>query len=137
MQQQYYHSQGIHIRINRFIRRKLHQRIQLFRWRKVYLRLVIDRRERFTEDKVMISEEQKKALQQRLRRIEGQVRGVQKMIEEDRDCREIAQQLQAIRSAVKSTNQDLIHTYLKECVPQNEVSDLKLAEITHIFSYLD
>lgn len=85
----------------------------------------------------MISVEQKKALQQRLRRIEGQVRGVQKMIEEDRDCREIAQQLQAIRSAVKSTNQDLIHTYLNECVPHNEFSDTKLAEITRILAYLD
>ncbi len=89
------------------------------------------------KDTYMISEEHKKTLQQRLRRIEGQVRGVQKMIDEDRDCREIAQQLQAIRSAVKSTNQDLIQTYLKECIPHDQDSEIKLEEITKIFTYLD
>ncbi|MBI5290252.1 MAG: metal-sensitive transcriptional regulator, partial [Chloroflexi bacterium] len=42
----------------------------------------------------------KEDLQKRLRRIEGQVRGVQKMLDEDRECHEIIQQLAAIRSAV-------------------------------------
>ncbi len=81
--------------------------------------------------------ERKTALLQRLRRIEGQVRGVQKMLEEDRDCREIAQQLQAIRSAVKSANQELIQTYLKECIPQSELTAAKVEEISSIFSYLE
>jgi DNA-binding FrmR family transcriptional regulator len=40
----------------------------------------------------------KEELQKRLKRIEGQVRGVQRMLDEDRDCHEIVQQLAAIRS---------------------------------------
>lgn len=36
-----------------------------------------------------------------LRRIEGQVRGLQRMIEEDRDCKEIISQIAAVRSALK------------------------------------
>ena len=45
----------------------------------------------------------KDELQKRLKRIEGQVRGVQKMLDEDRDCHEIVQQLSAIRSAVQGS----------------------------------
>ena len=45
------------------------------------------------------SPELKTELSHRLRRIEGQVRGVQRMVDEDRDCPEILQQMTAIRSA--------------------------------------
>ena len=45
------------------------------------------------------SDEVRDNLQRRLRRIEGQVRGVQKMVDDDRDCHEVIQQLSAIRSA--------------------------------------
>ena len=41
----------------------------------------------------------KEDILKRLRRIEGQVRGVARMVEEDRDCREVIQQLAAIRAA--------------------------------------
>jgi CsoR family transcriptional regulator, copper-sensing transcriptional repressor len=50
------------------------------------------------------NQEIKKQLLSRLRRIEGQVRGVQGMIDEERDCQEILQQLSAIRSAVQGTS---------------------------------
>src|SRR3990172_8258360 len=46
-----------------------------------------------------ISPEIKTDLLKRLKRLEGQVRGVQKMLDEDRDCREALQQLAAGRSA--------------------------------------
>jgi DNA-binding FrmR family transcriptional regulator len=55
-------------------------------------------------------------LQKRLRRIEGQVRGVQKMISEERECGEIVQQLAAIRSAVHQTNLALVRSYACECL---------------------
>ncbi len=42
----------------------------------------------------------KEELQRRLKRIEGQVRGVQRMLDEDRDCHEIVQQLSAFFSAI-------------------------------------
>ena len=55
-------------------------------------------------------------LKKRLSRIEGQVRGVSKMIEAGRDCREIIQQLTAIRSAVQQVNLLVARTYAAGCL---------------------
>jgi CsoR family transcriptional regulator, copper-sensing transcriptional repressor len=51
----------------------------------------------------------------RLRRLEGQVRGLQKMVEDERDCREILTLLSGVRSALDSTADVILETYLKEC----------------------
>jgi DNA-binding FrmR family transcriptional regulator len=59
----------------------------------------------------------------RLRRIEGQVRGVQGMLEEERDCREIMQQLGAIHSAVQSTSRVFLQDYATTCLAEMEDSD--------------
>ena len=61
-------------------------------------------------------EEARRSLQSRLRRIEGQVRGVQKMIDEGRDCREILQQLAAVRSAAHSAMLLTMQSYISECL---------------------
>jgi CsoR family transcriptional regulator, copper-sensing transcriptional repressor len=53
---------------------------------------------------------------QRLTRIEGQLRGVQKMIAEDRDCKEIVQQMIAIRSAVQAASLKLMQGAASECL---------------------
>jgi DNA-binding FrmR family transcriptional regulator len=55
-------------------------------------------------------------LLKRVRRIEGQARGVAKMIEEDRDCSEILQQLAAVRSAAHQATVTLVRDYAAECV---------------------
>ncbi len=55
-------------------------------------------------------------LTKRLRRIEGQVRGVAKMVDEDRDCREIIQQLAAIRSATNQVSLLVARTYASQCL---------------------
>jgi CsoR family transcriptional regulator, copper-sensing transcriptional repressor len=65
----------------------------------------------------------KDALKVRLRRVEGQVRGVQKMVDEDRDCQEILQQLAAIRSAVQNASEFFLRTYAKECLARADGSD--------------
>ena len=52
----------------------------------------------------------------RLARVEGQLRGVQKMIAEDRDCKEIVQQLIAIRSAVQSASLNFVQDVASECL---------------------
>lgn len=52
----------------------------------------------------------------RLRRIEGQVRGVQRMIEEQRDCREVLQQIMAVRSASYRTGLQLVRHSALECL---------------------
>ncbi len=51
----------------------------------------------------------------RLKRLEGQVRGLQKMVEEDRDCREILTLLSGIKSALQATGDLIFETYLEEC----------------------
>jgi DNA-binding FrmR family transcriptional regulator len=60
--------------------------------------------------------ETKEKLIQRLRRIEGQVRGVQAMLNEERDCREVMQQLAAIQAAVQSTSRILLQDYATACL---------------------
>ena len=55
-------------------------------------------------------------LLRRVRRIEGQARGVARMIEEDRDCQEVLQQLAAIRSASHQATVVLVRAYATECM---------------------
>jgi DNA-binding FrmR family transcriptional regulator len=52
----------------------------------------------------------------RLKRIEGQARGVQKMVEEDRNCAEILHQLTAINEAVRSASRLLAEQYAVKCL---------------------
>ncbi len=58
----------------------------------------------------------KEALLKRLRRIEGQVRGVARMVEEDRDCQELVQQLAAIRSATHQVSLLVVRSYASKCL---------------------
>lgn len=64
----------------------------------------------------MQNQEVKRQLLSRLRRIEGQVRGVQNMIDEERSCEEILQQLSAIRSAVQGTSAVFLEQYAADCM---------------------
>jgi DNA-binding FrmR family transcriptional regulator len=59
----------------------------------------------------------------RLRRIEGQIRGVQSMLTEERNCRDILQQLSAIRSAVQGVSLLLIEEYMSDCFVNLEEKD--------------
>ena len=58
----------------------------------------------------------KSDLLRRVRRMEGQARGVARMIEDDRDCHEILQQLAAVRSAAHQATITLVRAYATECV---------------------
>lgn len=59
-----------------------------------------------------------KAIINRLKRIEGQVRGVLGMLEEGKDCREIVTQLTAIRTAVDRTAGAVIGDNLEHCIQE-------------------
>jgi DNA-binding FrmR family transcriptional regulator len=61
-------------------------------------------------------ERSKEAMLNRLRRIEGQVRGLQAMIVDDRECREILQQMNATRSALQSASMTLMQEYATNCL---------------------
>ena len=51
----------------------------------------------------------------RLRRIEGQVRGLQKMIDEDRYCADILTQISSVHEALRSVGRELVRNHLKHC----------------------
>lgn len=58
----------------------------------------------------------KKDIQVRLRRIEGQVKGIEKMIENDASCREILVQIAAIRAAINKVGGLVLENYAKSCL---------------------
>ena len=62
----------------------------------------------------------------RLRRIEGQVRGLQRMVLEGRDCREQIIQVVALRSAVNQVGMALIARHVRCCAQDNLLSEDKL-----------
>ncbi|MFA9557981.1 metal-sensitive transcriptional regulator [Evansella sp. AB-rgal1] len=64
----------------------------------------------------MRTDDEKKELIQRLRRVEGQVRGIQRMVEEDRYCVDILVQLSAITAALKKVGYNLLEDHTRGCV---------------------
>lgn len=65
---------------------------------------------------------EKQRLLNRLRRVEGQVRGLQKMIEEERPCQEVLTLLSGVRSALDATGEAIFERYLHACAgDQDEV----------------
>jgi DNA-binding FrmR family transcriptional regulator len=70
----------------------------------------------------------KKDLLRRLRRIEGQARGVARMIEEERDCQEVLQQLSAIRAAAYQASLQLMRSFAFECIKSSEDSPEEAVE---------
>lgn len=72
-----------------------------------------------------MSDEQRKAIAvdpdaktrnlKRLRRIEGQVRGLQKMVDEDRYCADIMTQISSVHEALRAVGRELMKNHLKHC----------------------
>ena len=62
------------------------------------------------------SEEERRALMNRLSRIEGQVRGVKRMVEEDAYCPDILIQVSAVNAALNSFNKVLLANHIRTCV---------------------
>lgn len=60
------------------------------------------------------------ALRKRLRRVEGQVRGVMRMIDEEAPCRDVVTQLSAIRSAVDKAIAYIVATNLEQCLLEQD-----------------
>jgi CsoR family transcriptional regulator, copper-sensing transcriptional repressor len=58
----------------------------------------------------------KPALQSRLRKIEGQVRGIQRMVDEDRYCIDVVTQITAIQSALDKVALELLEDHTRHCV---------------------
>ena len=74
-----------------------------------------------------------------LKRIEGQVRGVQKMIGEERYCIDVVTQIEAVRAALARVEADLLRQHLKHCVhkamhSKNAAEQERVVdELVHVF----
>lgn len=66
----------------------------------------------------MVSEKDKQALTLRLKRVEGQLRGIQKMIAAEADCEQVAQQLSAARKGLDRAFYEMV-----ACVLEHELTD--------------
>jgi DNA-binding FrmR family transcriptional regulator len=73
---------------------------------------------------MVLSPETQKEMVSRMRRIEGQARGVQRMIADDRDCLDILTQLASLRSAAYSVSVALTQHYAMQCVRDAGQRDL-------------
>lgn len=71
------------------------------------------------EDKKLAETNDKDALQKRLKRIEGQVKGIQKMVDEDRYCVDILVQISAIRSAINKVGTIILENHVRGCVSES------------------
>ena len=83
-------------------------------------------------------EEEYKSLMNRLKRIEGQVRGVQSMLENDAYCPDIMVQVSAINSALNSFNKELMANHIKSCVAEDmrNGNDAKMEELIAVLQKL-
>ena len=68
-----------------------------------------------TDRKGCITKQRKKAISARLNRISGQVNGLQKMLEDDRYCLDILQQISSIHEALRGAGKVLMRNYLEVC----------------------
>lgn len=74
----------------------------------------------------------KEEILNRMKKIEGQAKGIQKMIEEDKCCGDIMVQISAIRSAINKVGGLIMDRYIKECLKESlkdKNSDKSIEEI--------
>ncbi|WP_066059140.1 metal-sensitive transcriptional regulator [Robertmurraya korlensis] len=67
-------------------------------------------------------------IQNRVKRIEGQLRGILRMMEEDKDCKEVITQLSAVRTAVDRTMGVIVSSNLVDCVQKANENEETNAE---------
>jgi DNA-binding FrmR family transcriptional regulator len=87
--------------------------------------------------------EAKKPVLKRLSRIEGQVRGIARMVEEDRYCIDIVNQILAVRAALRRAEEEVLRDHVGHCVEHAIASGnrqeqrKKVAEIMDVLSRAD
>jgi DNA-binding FrmR family transcriptional regulator len=70
---------------------------------------------RVVDEAARLRAEEKAKIINRLRRLEGQVRGLQRMVEEERSCQEVLTLLSGVRSALNATADRVLVNYLEHC----------------------
>ena len=81
------------------------------------------------------SEKEFKNMMNRLKRIEGQIRGIERLLEEDTYCVDILTQVMAVNSAINSFSKELLANHMKTCVKNDILAgkDESIDEILAIF----
>ena len=98
--------------------------------------------EKFLHEKPIVprTDGEKQAVINRLKRIEGQVRGIQRMVEEDRYCVDILVQISAINAALKKVGYTVTERHMKHCIShavndgEGELAIEELLEVMKHFS---
>jgi DNA-binding FrmR family transcriptional regulator len=84
----------------------------------------------------MISGSEKKDVLGRIKKIEGQVRGISRMVDEDRYCMDILQQTSAVHEALRGIEKIIMKGYLETCVTdairQNKKSNKIYSELMDV-----
>ena len=87
-----------------------------------------------------MKENTKTACRKRLSRIEGQVRGIARMVEEDRYCIDVVTQLSAVRAALRRVEEEVLRDHVSHCVEEaivngdRDVQRSKIAELMDVLS---
>jgi len=79
------------------------------------------------------SDKEKQLINNRLNRIEGQIKGIKRMISEDVYCNDVLIQLSAIENSVKSLSNHILENHLYSCV-SNDLENGKLETLDEIIS---
>ncbi|WP_205712196.1 metal-sensitive transcriptional regulator [Euzebya rosea] len=89
-----------------------------------------------------VAQDDKAALLKRLRRVEGQVRGLQRMVEDDTYCIDVLTQVTAVKRALEKVSLMLVDDHLRGCVldaaksGDPDAADVHLAEATNAIARL-
>ena len=81
--------------------------------------------------------EAKTAVQKRLNRIEGQVRGLSRMVDEDRYCIDIVTQISAVRAALRRAEEEILRDHVSHCVEHAITSGNKAEQRKKITEIID
>src|SRR5690625_1036123 len=84
------------------------------------------------------TDQEKKQINNRLKRIEGQVRGIQRMIEEERYCIDVLVQISAVQAALKKVGFSVVERHMQHCVShaiKTEDSEAMIKELVEVLKH--
>src|SRR5947207_14363059 len=79
----------------------------------------------------------KASCEKRLRRIEGQVRGIARMVDEDRYCIDVVTQISAVRAALRRVEEEILRDHVAHCVERAVASGSKTEQRRKIAELMD
>lgn len=85
------------------------------------------------DKKTYRGEDEKKSINNRISRIEGQLKGIKRMIQEDTYCNDVLIQLSAIENSIKSLSNHILENHLYSCVSR-DLENGKIETLDEIIS---